>query len=134
MLDLPESFICLSLHVLLLVTYASLLYFALAAQMWCFCRMLPFMIGHLIPTGDEHWVNFLRLLEIIDLLMAPCITHQLITYLGDLIKEHHEEFTRLYPSCSITPKFHFMIHYAEWIRRYYAQHLKYMYINKLTLF
>ena len=89
----------------------------LAAQMWCLCRLLPLMIGHLIPNGNEHWENFLLLLKIIDIILAPCTTHRIISYLGVLIQDHHEEFFRLNPSCPVTPKFHYMIHYPEWMSR-----------------
>ena len=46
----------------------------IAAQMWLLGRLLPRMVGHLVPTNDEHWLNFLDLLEIVDLLLAPELT------------------------------------------------------------
>jgi len=75
------------------------------------------MIGDKISMTDEHWINFIRLLDIIDYLMAPILSKDCTSHLKELIKEHHEAFTELYPSCKITPKMHYMVHYPECIRR-----------------
>ena len=88
-----------------------------AAQMWCLCRLLPLMIADKITETDLRWKNFLRLLEIIDLLFSPLLSNDHVAYLRFLIEEHHQTFTELYPSCSVTPKFHYMVHYPEWISR-----------------
>ena len=49
-----------------------------ATQMWCLARMLPLMIGKDVPEFDEHWSNYLLLLEILDYVFAqhvkPCLT------------------------------------------------------------
>ena len=70
--------------------------------MWCLCRLLPLMIGDKIPETDIRWQNFLRLLEIIDLLFAPVLSQDDIAYLAFLIEEHHLSFSQLYSSCNIT--------------------------------
>ena len=76
------------------------------------------MIGDKVPETDSRWLNFLRLLEIIDVLFAPVLSNNLVAYLHLLIEEHHQLFTKLYPSCNITPKIHYMVHYPHWITRY----------------
>ena len=86
--------------------------------MWCLCRLLPLMIGGKISESDERWMNFLRLLEIIDLVFAPVLSNDHVAYLSTLIEEHHQGFKELYPSCNITPKLHYVIHYPQWISRY----------------
>ena len=85
--------------------------------MWCLCRLLPLMIAENIPDTDLRWQNFLRLLEIIDITFAPVLSNDQVAYLRFLIEEHHQTFIELYPSCSITPKFHYMVHYPQWISR-----------------
>ena len=75
------------------------------------------MIGDKIPKDDARWQNFLLLLEIIDYLFAPVLSHDHVAYLGVLIEEHHQAFTDLYPECNITPKLHYMVHYPQWITR-----------------
>ena len=78
--------------------------------MWTMGRFLPLVIGHKIPEGNEHWQNFLRLLDIMDILFARRIPEEECGYLEVLIHEHHTCFTELYPDSSITMKMHSMVH------------------------
>ena len=87
-----------------------LFYCFAAIQMWTFARFLPLVIGHLIPFGDEHWENFLRLLEIMDILFSRTVLSEDCGYLEALISDHHLCFKELYPSVNITMKMHSMIH------------------------
>ena len=48
--------------------------------MWCLARMLPLMIGKDVSASDEHWSNFLVLLEILDYVFAPTLTHEAVAY------------------------------------------------------
>ncbi len=86
--------------------------------MWCLARLLPLMIGHKVPEHDDHWKNFLLLLRITDLVFAPALSTDCLAYLKELICEHHETFKHLYPTCSIIPKMHYMVHYPECIEKY----------------
>ena len=85
--------------------------------MWCLGRLLPLMIGHHIPQDNEHWLNFLALLQVIDYLFAPVISHESVDHLRVLIRNHHYTFKSLYPDCNIIPKMHYMVHYPIWIVR-----------------
>ncbi len=78
--------------------------------MWLLGRILPTMLGHLIPEGDMHWQCLLKLLQITRMLLSPVITADETFYLEVLIEEHHQEFKRLYPAASIIPKMHYMVH------------------------
>ena len=89
--------------------------FITASQMWCLARLLPIIIGEEVPVDDEHWQNFLDLLVIVDYVFAPVISLDSAAFLHDAICSHHEQFCRLYPGRSITPKLHYMIHIPEWI-------------------
>ena len=44
--------------------------YVLAAQMWLLGRLLPLMIGDRVPSSDEFWINYLDMLEIVDILRA----------------------------------------------------------------
>uniref|UniRef100_A0A1X7UM88 Uncharacterized protein n=1 Tax=Amphimedon queenslandica TaxID=400682 RepID=A0A1X7UM88_AMPQE len=88
-----------------------------AAQMWCLCCLLPLLIGDKIPESDLRWQNFLILLSIMDLIFAPKVSQDDISYLSILIQDHHSSFSQHYPSCNITPKLHYMVHYPTWISR-----------------
>lgn len=79
-------------------------------QMWTLARFLPLLIANYIADDDHHWLNFLRLLEITDILFSRKITVQDCAYLETLISDHHIEFQELYPAHKITPKLHAMIH------------------------
>ena len=81
-----------------------------AAQMWLLGRILPYMIGEHIPPTDEHWQNYLQLLQIVDLLFAPSISEDEVGYLYVLITEHHHKFISLYSNSKLIPKHHYMIH------------------------
>ena len=85
--------------------------------MWCLLRLLPLMIGHKIPPTNRRWQNFLLLLEIVDYTLAPVLSQDHVAYLHMIIEEHHRGFAELYPSCTITPKLHYMVHYPQWIVR-----------------
>ncbi len=54
----------------------------IATQMWCLARLLPMFIGMKIKKGDEHWENFLRML---DYCFAPTIRKDWAAYLRMLI-------------------------------------------------
>ena len=64
--------------------------------MWCLGLLLPLMIGELFPEGGEHWLNFLRLLTIMDYLFAPLMTAECIDHLKFLIEEHHMTWKEIY--------------------------------------
>lgn len=83
--------------------------FVLAAQMWTLARFLPLAIGHLVPNNEPHWYNFLRLLEIMDILFARKVSKEDCGYLESLISDHHIAFCQLYDQ-PITPKLHSMVH------------------------
>ena len=78
-------------------------------------RMLPLIIGDLVPEDNPFWKLFLLLLEILDLVMSPRSTPAIASYLRQLIQEHYTYFCELYPDCPLTPKLHYMIHIPNWI-------------------
>ena len=78
----------------------------------------PLMIGEQIPRDHPNWMNFLLLLTIMDITFAPVTTADVITYLREVINDHHTGFQELYPDSPITPKMHYMIHIPEWMLKY----------------
>ena len=95
-----------------IITYHSYIFYMIASQMWLLGRLLPCMIGCHIPEDDEKWLNFLLLLQIVDI-FAPVISEDEVAFLQVLIQQHHETFAVLYPEKSITLKMHYMIHMAR---------------------
>ena len=83
-----------------------------AAQMWLLGRLLPLIVGELVPHDDECWKTFLLLLDIMDIMdkrFAPELLPSDAPYLQTLICDHHNEFVRLYSVEKLLPKFHFLI-------------------------
>ncbi len=78
--------------------------------MWLLGRILPIVIGDLVPEGDPYWENYLIMMRIVDILFSPRTTEDLIGYLSQKIYLHHSQFKDLYPNDSIIPKMHFMVH------------------------
>ena len=81
-----------------------------AMQMWTLGRFLPLLVGHLVEDDDDHWLNFLCLLDIMDILFARPVTADACALAEVLISDHHSSFMQLYPHLSITLKMHSMIH------------------------
>lgn len=79
-------------------------------QMWTLARFLPFAVGHMIPEDNEYWENFLRLVEIMNIVFAHTIPVEECGYLECLISEHHTAFRELYPDVPVTMKMHSIVH------------------------
>ena len=79
----------------------------IASQMWTLGRLLPVMIGHLVPEDNAHWLHYLEVLDIMDLLFSPLVQPETPGYLEVLLEQNLDAFRRLYPGHSILPKMHF---------------------------
>ena len=88
-----------------------------AVQMWTLGRMLPVMIGHYVPENEEHWMHYIELLDIVDLIFSPTVHPNMPGYLEVTIEENLEMFATLYGGASIIPKMHFLIHIPRLLER-----------------
>ena len=95
-------------------SFPLILYSILASQMWCLARMLPLVIGDLVPENEPHWEHFLCLLQIEEIVFAQRTTVQLAAYLSVLVDSYLREYTSLYEK-PVTPKQHYMVHYPQQI-------------------
>lgn len=93
------------------------MYIYVASQMWCLARLLPLLIGDLVPPDDTKWINFLMLLTCLDYSFAPVMTDSKCDFLAMLIEDFLSDFTELYER-RLTPKMHYMIHIPSWIKRF----------------
>ena len=107
------TFIMIHIHVVDVFNIIS--HFYIATQMWCFALLLPLLIGEFIPFDEPHWENVLLMLTIVDYVFGPIASQDVVPYLKELIREHHENFCRLYPDASIIPKIYYIIHPPEWL-------------------
>ncbi len=78
--------------------------------MWLMARILPIVIGDLVPERDPYWENYLIMMRIADLLFTNKLYEDGVGYMAHLIQVHHTNFKHLYPGASIIPKMHFMLH------------------------
>ena len=88
-----------------------------AAQMWNLAINLPLMIGEKIPKDNEHWECFLLLLDILQICTSRIASSAHAGILEALVHDHHQLFTRCYPTSSIIPKMHYMVHLPTQIVR-----------------
>ena len=79
---------------------------------------LPLIIGDKVPEGDEKWECFLLVLDILQMCTSRVMSEECANYLSGLILDHHQQFKKCYPSASITPKFHYMVHFGKQILRF----------------
>ncbi|KAL3972940.1 RAD51-associated protein 1 [Sarotherodon galilaeus] len=104
-----------------------------AIQCWCLLRNVPLMFGDLVQVGDSYWHLLLLLLQIVNIVFSPVLSEGMTIYLKHLIIDHHKLFKQLFPTLSLLPKHHFMIHYPRsirnigpilhmWCMRYEAKH------------
>ncbi len=75
------------------------------------------MVGDFVPKDNMYWENYLTMLKITAYIFAPEITEDEVCYVKLLIEEHHSNFSTLYPTASIIPKMHYLIHMPRLILR-----------------
>ena len=88
-----------------------------AAQKWCLFRLLPFLIAHCIPPNCSNWDVFLLCRDIVDIVTAPKIKRESLSVLNLLVCEFLTKLKDLFGDV-ITPKSHYMTHYARLIAIY----------------
>ncbi len=100
-----------------------------SAGMLTLSFILPQIIGSRIPDDDKHYKNMVRLIHIVQLGTCPYATTDTAGELEQLIAVHHYTFVELYPKQSVTPKFHYLVHFprqilqfgplrTQWVMRY----------------
>ena len=83
------------------------------SQMWSFARLLPLIIGHLVPEDHEHWNVLLHLLTALEYMCAPKYTRADIEIMRGTIEEFIDYYKVVYPGERIKPKMHYITHYPH---------------------
>ena len=102
-------------------------------QMLVLLYVLPLIVGKYMTVDNLNWKLFLLLLEILDLLLAPMVSVGQLSFLSELIADHHTLFCELYPDERLKYKHHRMVHYPTvmlrngplshmWVMRFEAKH------------
>lgn len=85
------------------------------AQMWALLRLLPIMICDYIPEHNKYWTFLLQLCDLFELLCAPTWSLSDIEQFREMYQNHLICFTELFPSSSLIPKHHNLIHYPSMV-------------------
>lgn len=87
-----------------------------AHENWALIRLLPFMIGQILPEDEPAWQVILDLKDIVELVVAPVHTDETIAYLEARIYDHRQRYLELFPHVKLLPKHHYLEHYPQMIR------------------
>ena len=79
--------------------------------------LLPFMIGHFVEKEDGHWECFLLLCSIASSVSAFAVTTDDALHLAWITETYLELFHSLYPSVTLIPKMHYLVHLPDEIVR-----------------
>lgn len=91
------------------------LYIHAATQMWNLAINLPLIIGDKVPCDNKLWECFLLLLDILQFCTSRISSAAQAGIIEALVHDHHQIFTRCYPTASIIPKMHYMVHFPSQI-------------------
>lgn len=79
-------------------------------------RMLPLLIGSVVPEEDGAWTVLMDLKEVVELSLCPEFTEESIQYLQSKIQDHREMLKEVFPDFKLRPKHHYIEHYPDLVR------------------
>ncbi|KAL2080249.1 hypothetical protein ACEWY4_024042 [Coilia grayii] len=79
-------------------------------------RLLPLIVGHSIPEGDEAWETLMLLKDMVEIVMSSHFNDELIDFLDCKISEHRELLQTTFPNYRLRPKHHFIEHYPQMVK------------------
>lgn len=85
-----------------------------AAEMSTLVKNFRFIVGDLVPRGNDVWSFYLIIFEITDILISTTISKSCVKLLATLIEEHNAMYISLFKQ-NLKPKFHFLVHYPSLI-------------------
>jgi hypothetical protein len=88
-----------------------------AVEKWALFRLLPLLVGDLVPADNQHWTLYLLCREICEIILAPVIDPAWLPYLEMKIAHHHALLQEIAPQAFI-PKIHFVTHYPRLLLTY----------------
>ncbi|XP_065655980.1 uncharacterized protein LOC136081789 isoform X1 [Hydra vulgaris] len=80
-------------------------------------QILTLFIGQYSDSNDPHYVDFLDLLQILQLTLSPITTYRAIFDLETLIEKHNKSFSLLWPN-NLIPKHLFLLHFVGQMHRF----------------
>ena len=89
-----------------------------ACGMWTLLRLLPLMVGHLIPRGNTVWGIYIKLLQIVEMLCADESSNSDLLLLQDEIDTFFQNYADVFQNVCIKSQGHYLQHYPAMIRRF----------------
>lgn len=89
-----------------------------AHENWCLLRLLPLLIGHAVPEGDDTWDILMLLKDIVELVVSPRHTEETLQFLDCKISEHRTALQSKFPDFRLRPKHHILEHYPQLVRKF----------------
>ena len=84
-----------------------------AVQIWCLLRLLPVMIGELVPINDLKWEVVLKLFDVVDYVTQHCYTMSDIDIMHEVVIEFNDLYSSVFTDVNIKPKQHYTTLYAD---------------------
>ena len=79
---------------------------------------MPRIINTELVNNSQNWEIYFLLREIVDILYSPIVVNDSLSYLANMISSFLQSYCEVHGSNMMKPKFHFMIHYPQYIRLY----------------
>ena len=89
-----------------------------ACEMWNLLRLMPFLIGDIIPYCDPVWTVYIEFLDILEQLCAPSFNRGELVALQTLIDSFFPKYLAVFPDENLKPKSHFLRHYPKMIEKF----------------
>ena len=88
-----------------------------AVQTWCLLRIFPFIISDKVSSNDPYLQHVININKINEIVFAPKLKSSILLYLHELIRQHVEEFGKLFPEQKPINKLHHLTHYPLCIKK-----------------
>lgn len=89
-----------------------------ASQTWCLLRLLPIILGDIIPAGNLFFELILLLAAVVELICAPVQDGSTVALMKSKITDLLHLIRELFPNFRMKPKCHFLIHYPDLTMKY----------------
>lgn len=83
-----------------------------ASETTMFFKSFGILVGDLIPNDNKEWKLYIKLRELVSLLMQSPVHNTAHQLLQVLVEEFNQLYTEL-TETHLKPKFHFLVHYAK---------------------
>lgn len=88
------------------------------SESWLLLRLLPLLLGDFVCDGNPQYGILVELCRLVERIFACKFTRDDVFYLRWLVTTWLKEFKEIFPSFSLKPKFHFLVHYPTAVLRF----------------